>query len=66
MAKIWEPQSFEVLKYWIDTILDEASDSLNDWESNFIANIAIKVANKWSLTKAQEDRLEAIYAEKTK
>jgi hypothetical protein len=66
MARIWEPQPFEVLQSWIDAILEEASDELNDWETHFISDIAFKVANKWSLTKYQEEKLESIYAEKTK
>lgn len=66
MAKIWEPQSFDTLKYYVDTILEEASDLLNNWETSFIEDMSIKIANKWPLTKAQEDRLESIYAEKTK
>lgn len=65
MAKIWQPQSFEVLQSWIDAIIDEASDNLNDWETNFIEDMSIRVANKWTLTENQEKKLEAIYAEKT-
>ena len=65
MAKIWQPQPFEVLKNWIDTILEEASDSLNDWETKFVDDMAIRVANKWQLTQSQEEKLESIYAEKT-
>lgn len=65
MAKIWQPQPFEVLQQWVDDILEEASDKLNDWETRFIDDIAIKVANKWPLTQSQEEKLESIYAEKT-
>jgi len=65
MAKIWQPQPFEVLQNWIDTILEEASDSLNDWETKFVDDMAIRVANKWQLTQSQEEKLESIYAEKT-
>lgn len=65
MAPIWKPQSFEVLQHWLDTILTEASDELNDWETKFIDDMVVKVANKWPLTQAQEDKLESIYAEKT-
>lgn len=66
MAKIWEPQSFEVLKHWLNTILDEASDDLNDWEERFISEIGIRIDNGWQLTELQEKKLESIYMEKTK
>lgn len=65
MAAIWQPQPFEVLQQWIETIIEEASDSLNDWETQFISDMQIRVANKWQLSKAQHDKLETIYAEKT-
>lgn len=65
MAKIWQPQPFEVLQSWIDAIIDEASDNLNDWETNFIEDMSIRVANRWSLSENQEKKLESIYAEKT-
>lgn len=66
MAQIWRPQPFEVLKHWVDTILDEASDDLTEWETNFISDIQIKILNKWPLTESQQDRLECIYADKTR
>lgn len=65
MAKIWVGQSFEVLKKWIDDILEEASDQLNDWETKFIEDMNIRVSNKWPLTETQEKKLESIYADKT-
>lgn len=65
MAAIWKPQPFEVLQHWIDTILEEASDELNDWETRFVDDMRVKVLNKWSLTQTQEEKLESIYAEKT-
>jgi hypothetical protein len=66
MAEIWKPQPHDVVEYWCSTILDEASDLLNNWETLFIEEIAIKIANKWPLTELQEKKLESIYAEKTK
>jgi hypothetical protein len=65
MAKIWEQQPFEVLKQWIDDILEEASDDLNDWETKFIDDMNIRVINGWPLTETQEKKLESIYADKT-
>ena len=63
--KIWQPQPFEVLQQWIDTIQDEASDKLSNWEINFMENISSRVASKWPLTQRQEEILEKIYSEKT-
>jgi hypothetical protein len=65
MAPIWRPQSFEVLDMWLKAILEEASDELNDWETRFIDDMVIRVANKWQLTQSQEEKLESIYAKLT-
>ncbi len=65
MAPIWKPQPFEVLTQWINDILEEASDDLNDWETKFIEDMNIRVNNKWPLTETQEKKLESIYADKT-
>jgi hypothetical protein len=65
MAPIWKPQSHEVLESWITAILEEASDDLNDWETNFIEDMTIRIANKWQLSQKQEETLEKIYANKT-
>jgi hypothetical protein len=66
MSRIWQSQPREVLQSLIDAIQEEASDDLNDWETHFIADIAIRIANGWSITENQERKLESIYAEKTK
>ncbi len=65
MAKIWKPQTFETLSYWIDDIIEEASDRLNSWETTFVEDIKIKVDNKWPITQAQEEKLESIYTKYT-
>ena len=65
MAKMWQPQHYEVLRGWIDAILEEASDDLNDWETKFIEDMNVRVNNKWPLTETQEKKLESIYADKT-
>lgn len=65
MAPIWKPQPFEVLDMWLKAILEEASDELNDWETRFIDDMVIRVANKWQLTQSQEEKLESIYAKLT-
>jgi hypothetical protein len=65
MAPIWKPQSFEVLNHWLDAILSEASDELDDWETRFVDDMMIRVANKWALSQTQEEKLEQIYAKYT-
>lgn len=65
MAKVWQPQPYEVLKQWVDTILDEASDDLTDWETKFVDDMSVRIINKWPLTQTQEEKLESIYANKT-
>lgn len=65
MARMWQSLDNETHKRWVDTILNEASDELTDWETTFINNISIRVHNGASLTQAQEETLERIYAEKT-
>lgn len=56
----------ETHKYWLETILTEASDSLNDWESNFIDSLKIRLDHNRELSPRQAEILERIYAEKTK
>jgi len=65
MSKLWQPQDRDVINHWINTILDEASDDLNPWELKFISDMEIRLANGWSWTQAQEEKLEQIYASKT-
>lgn len=65
MAKIWEPQPTDVYKNWVDTILDEASDELTDWEINFIESINNQLVSGRTLSQKQADIVERIYAEKT-
>lgn len=66
MSEIWKPQPNEVYMSWVDTILNEASDKLNDWETHFMSNMLDKVSHRWPLTEGQAKSLEKIYAEKTK
>lgn len=66
MAEMWRSKSTEVLKDWVQTIIDEASDDLNAWELKFISDMETKLANGWFITQAQQEKLESIYAEKTK
>lgn len=66
MAEQWKPQSRETIKHYYDTIIEEASDELNDWELRFITNIGSRILNGCDLTEAQEKKLEDIYVERTK
>lgn len=65
MAKMWQPQPWDVIEQWLKAITDEALDDLNSWETDFINDMTIRVQNRWQLSEAQEKKLEAIYAEKT-
>jgi hypothetical protein len=66
MAKIWQPQPKEVLQHWYDSIMDEASDDLNDWEINFLESVNKYLTKGWNLSQTMEEKLESIYADKTK
>lgn len=65
MAKIWQPQPFEVLAQWVDDIIEEAESKLTDWERSFVEDMRLRIINKWPLTERQEAALERIYADKT-
>jgi hypothetical protein len=66
MAEKWKPTEPEVLQSWIDALQYEASDDLSDWESNFVNDMANRLMRGSTLTQSQEEKLEEIYAEKTK
>ena len=66
MSKIWEPQDFNTYKYWVTSILTEASDELSDWEASFVDSISERLEQNRNLTEAQAEKLESIYAAKTK
>lgn len=66
MSKIWEPYEILVYKDWIEVIINESSDELNEWEANFISSLYDRLNKGINLTQAQSNKLETIYAEKTK
>lgn len=66
MSKIWEPSDPSVYMAWLDAIQTEASDALNDWESNFIESISNHLAMGRRLSEAQALKLADIYARYTK
>lgn len=65
MPAIWKPQPKEVLISWIEAIVDEASEKLSEWETNFVNSCYDQLQYKSSLSEKQEKILEKIYAEKT-
>ena len=65
MPPIWKPRDKEILQNWIDTIIDESSDELNDWENSFIENINQRLVVYGQLTELQEEKLESIYVKHT-
>lgn len=65
MAEIWKPQEIEVYRSWVNAIIDEAQDSLNDWESSFVDSIGNQLMQCIQLSEKQADILERIYTEKT-
>lgn len=67
MAEIFKPLSNEIYLDWINTIIEEASDELTMWESNFITDLLTKlIRSTYKLSEKQHEILERIYAEKTK
>lgn len=66
MSKVWQPQSIEVYKHWVNTIIDEASDDLTEWESDFVDSISHRLELGNNLTEPQAVKLESIYSNKTK
>lgn len=66
MAKVWKPESIETYQQWVNDILGEASEELTQWESTFIGDMQIRLAQRWILTQGQAEKLEDIYARYTK
>ena len=64
MSLVWQPRDRDVLQHWIDVILDESSDELNDWESSFLDNVQATL-HYGTLTEKQEDKLENLYVKHT-
>jgi hypothetical protein len=65
MSKIWTPQPIEVYRSWVDAITSEASDKLNDWETNFVNDMDDRLSMMRNLTEGQAEKLESIYAKYT-
>jgi len=65
MSEMWKPEPNSVYQDWINTIQEESSDALNDWEISFIANVEQRILSGWYLTEAQAVKLEQIYVRHT-
>ena len=65
MAEMWKPQDISVYRGWIAAITDEASDKLNDWETNFIASLDERLTLGRNLTEYQAEKLEEVYVKHT-
>lgn len=50
---------------WIDTIIDESSDKLTDWERSFLDSIGNWIASGKTLSEKQHEVLEKLYTKYT-
>jgi hypothetical protein len=65
MASIWRPLDPAIYKEWVRELLEEQSEALTSWETDFLASIETQLIRWRTLTEAQATKLESIYAEKT-
>lgn len=56
----------KTLKEWIDALNENPSKELSKWEENFVSSVSDQLDRTNYLTEPQIDKLESIYAEKTK
>lgn len=66
MAELWKPKPITIYRNWLDTIIFEAEENLNDWERNFLASIEERLDINRPLTELQEKTLERLYVKLTK
>lgn len=57
-------QPIEVLKRWIECI-EEEGRGVTDWEHSFVESVSEQLDRRGSLSEAQIDSLEKIYASRT-
>jgi hypothetical protein len=65
MAELWRQQPIEVYQGWLEAIESEASDKLNDWETQFIGSMQTKLLKGHNLTEFQAKKLEEVYVKYT-
>jgi hypothetical protein len=63
---MWHPYDAQTYELWLDAIVDEASDQLNDWESKFINDMQNQLRFNSNFTRNQSDMIEKIYTKYTK
>jgi hypothetical protein len=63
---MWHPYDAQTYELWLDAIIDEASDQLNDWESKFINDMQNQLRFNSNFTRNQSDMIEKIYTKYTK
>jgi len=54
----------QTLRTWIERI--EAEADLTEWEEDFVKSVSGQLTARGSLSTAQQETLEKIYAQKTK
>ena len=64
LSETWKPESVEFYVDRVETLEAEAADELNEWETDFVANIQQRLSVGLNLTEAQTSKLEEIYVDK--
>jgi hypothetical protein len=57
-------EQYRIWQKWIEDCM--SSDNLTEWEDNFINSVKRQLERKGTLSTAQAETLERIYAEKSK
>jgi hypothetical protein len=60
MAEMWKPHPIDAYKKWIELIIKNEV-IYNDWEDEFVFNIARRLESGESPTELQAKKLEQIY-----
>ena len=63
---MWKPQTIDVYKSWIIALIEQSAIPLSNWESGFIDSVYVQLVHGKNLTQSQAEKLEDIYATKTK
>lgn len=66
MSKPFKPAEISVYKAWIEAIVSESSDKLNDWENTFIDSLSLRLNSGNNLSEGQANKLEEMYSKFTK
>jgi hypothetical protein len=64
-APVKKRQPASVLRDWIERCLEDES-KLTNWEIGFLYDMDSKLSDWGCISEAQEEKLEQIYAERTK